>query len=210
VSPPTDDAGTLGPWDPLTPAATRALFTPAPFVWWLAGGHALDLFVGRPTRPHHDVDVAMLRVDAPLLRPVVEGWDLRLAHDGTLTSWTTDDVAPPCNSVWCRTAPSAPWGLQVMFEDGNPTEWICRRHPDIALPMAEVICHAPDGTPYVAPQIQLLMKAKGTRPKDDADYATVAPLLSPAAARWLDEQLRQFYPGHPWSPYISLCRSTYL
>ena len=33
--------------------------------WWVAGGWALDLFLGRMTRPHHDVDVAILRVAWP-------------------------------------------------------------------------------------------------------------------------------------------------
>jgi hypothetical protein len=196
--PPTDESGALGPWEPLTPGATTRLFHNAPFPWWIAGGHALDLFVGRTTREHHDIDVSILRQDAPLLRQILKSWDLQLAHAGVLTLWITEQVEPPFNSIWCRRSPKDPWCLQVMFEDGTPEEWVCRRHPDIRLPMAEVVCHAPDGTPYVAPQIQLFMKAKDTREKDEADYSTVSPLLSPESAAWLRDQLGRYYARHHW------------
>jgi hypothetical protein len=198
VVPPTDDTGALGPWDPLTPQATTQLFGGAPFLWWIAGGLALDLFVGHTTRDHLDTDVSILRSDAPLLRPVLQGWDLQLAHAGVLTPWTTEQVEPPVNSIWCRRDAGQPWCLQVMFEDGTPDEWACRRHPDIRLPMVEAVCHDAAGRPYVAPQIQLFMKAKGTRPKDEADYGIVSPLLSPEATNWLQYQLNRYYPGHPW------------
>ena len=196
--PPTDDAGTLGPWRPLTLPAVQSLFKPAPFIWWVAGGYALDLFVGRSTRAHHDIDVSVLRVDAPLLHPILEGWDLRLAHAGVLTPWTTSGVEPPFSSIWCRAAAEASWCLQVMFDEGSPAEWICRRHPDLALPMTEAVHRSPEGIPYLAPQVQLLMKAKDTRPKDDADFAVVFPLLRPERAAWLTDALHRHYRGHHW------------
>jgi putative ABC transport system permease protein len=36
--------------------------------WFVAGGWALDLFLGRVTRPHHDVDIALFREDQRQLR----------------------------------------------------------------------------------------------------------------------------------------------
>jgi len=196
--PPADTTESLGPWAPLTVGAARALFAPSSFTWWIAGGHALDLFVGRLTRPHHDLDVSMLRMDAPLLRPILMGWDLQLAHDGTLTPWTSGTIPPEVSSLWCRASPTAPWSLQVMFEAGSPEEWICRRHPMLGVPMHRAVLHTEDGTPYMAPELQLFMKAKDTRPQDSADFAVVFPRLSEAAAEWLMVSLRQFYPTHHW------------
>jgi hypothetical protein len=40
----------FGPWAPLSFAQTRGLFEHARFTWWVAGGQALDLYVGRQTR----------------------------------------------------------------------------------------------------------------------------------------------------------------
>ena len=31
--------------------------------WWVAGGWAVDLFIGRLTRPHKDIEIALFRRD---------------------------------------------------------------------------------------------------------------------------------------------------
>ncbi|WP_232836957.1 nucleotidyltransferase domain-containing protein [Lentzea terrae] len=49
------------PWDPLRPAEVAGLFTGVQ--WWVAGGYAIELAVGRPLRPHSDIDVLLLRRD---------------------------------------------------------------------------------------------------------------------------------------------------
>ncbi|HEV2736058.1 MAG TPA: hypothetical protein VGV85_14520, partial [Longimicrobiaceae bacterium] len=45
-------------------AAMRGFGAP----WCVAGGWALDLFLGRATRPHADVDLALFRDDQARLR----------------------------------------------------------------------------------------------------------------------------------------------
>ncbi len=170
-----------------------------PLPWWIAGGHALDLFVGRQTRVHGDIDVSILRSAATRLRPRFPGWDLNLAHDGVLTPWDgRRAIAPPYNSLWCRRDPRDPWRLQVLLEDGDSERWVCRRHPALTVPMDDAVFRTTGGVPYMAPQLQLLMKARETRPKDDADFSVVWPLLSADQAGWLVGALRRYYPGHPW------------
>jgi hypothetical protein len=44
----------------------------------------------------------------------------------------------------------------------------------------------------------LLYKAKATRPKDEADLAAAAPLLTREQRDWLIEALREIHPGHAW------------
>jgi hypothetical protein len=162
------------------------------------GGQALDLFVGHPTRPHADLDVSVRRADASLLRRHLDGWDLRLAQAGVLTPWTADALPPPADSIWCRRRPERSWCLQVMFEAGPPSEWVSRRHPDLRYPMAAAVCRTEAGLPYLAPHLQLIMKAEDTRPKDDDDFRVVFPLLAPEEATWLLGALRWHYPTHHW------------
>ena len=50
----------------------------------------------------------------------------------------------------------------------------------------------------MAPQIQLFMKAKDTRAKDDADLNIVLPLLSRLQTTWLADALQRYYLSHPW------------
>jgi hypothetical protein len=56
----------------------------------------------------------------------------------------------------------------------------------------------PGGVPYLAPEIQLLYKAKNHRPKDDADFDAAVGLLSATQRRWLREALAVHHPGDPW------------
>jgi hypothetical protein len=176
----------------------QSLFAPAPFPWWVAGGHALDLFVGHATRPHGDIDVSILRRDAPLLRLLLAGWDLHGADAGVLTPWTTADTGPPTGSIWCRRAPGRAWCLQVMLDAGSETEWVCHRHGEIRLALPDALARSPEGIPYLRPELQLLLKAKDCRPKDEADFAAVFPLLGTDEAKWLAGNLRRLYPRHRW------------
>ena len=56
----------------------------------IAGGWAIDLFLGRQTRPHHDLDIQILRRDQAALRGLLADWDLHLAGDGRLQPWPAD------------------------------------------------------------------------------------------------------------------------
>ena len=48
-------------WEPLTVAQIVDRFAPFDVDWWIAGGRAIDLYLGWETRPHEDVDVEMFR-----------------------------------------------------------------------------------------------------------------------------------------------------
>ena len=42
--------------------------------WCVAGGWALDLFIGEQSRPHSDIDIALFREDQAALRVALDGW----------------------------------------------------------------------------------------------------------------------------------------
>jgi hypothetical protein len=50
----------------------------------------------------------------------------------------------------------------------------------------------------LAPEIQLLYKCKGLRPKDQADFETVLPALDAARRGWLRSAIAVLSPAHPW------------
>jgi hypothetical protein len=50
----------------------------------------------------------------------------------------------------------------------------------------------------LAPEIQLLYKSKGLRPKDQADFETVLPALDAARRGWLRSAIAVLSPAHPW------------
>ena len=189
----------LEPWVPLDPVEVRRVFAGFERPWWIAGGWALDMFVGRKTREHTDIDVELLRHDQLAVQSYLErDWELYLA-DGVLTPWVAGEEAPPdTGDVWCRPPGGGSWAFQLMLNPGTPERWASKRSPLITLPMDVAVRRTGDGLPYLAPEAQLLMKAKGRRPKDEADFDLLLPLLADDQRTWLRESLERAHPDHPW------------
>ena len=55
--------GSLGTWQPLALGEVVRLFMEFTARWWISGGHALELHLGRSWREHEDSDVGVLRQD---------------------------------------------------------------------------------------------------------------------------------------------------
>ena len=85
-----------------------------------------------------------------------------------------------------------------MVADIRDDSWLFRRMPTIRRPVDTIGCGADGGIPYLAPEIQLLYKAKGLRPKDELDFAQVLPALDQERRQWLRNALAEAHPGHPW------------
>jgi hypothetical protein len=198
-------ADDLGTWSPLTVAEAYARFTGADFPWWIAGGWAIDLFIGGQTRLHHDIEIVVLRRDHLLVQAALAAWDIHAAPgDGTLRPWLRGEALPSeVHNTWCRPSPAAPWALEVLIEEARDDRWVYRRDARIEAPLAEFGRLTADGIPYVAPEIQLLYKSKGSRPRDEADFCMALPLLEPDRRRWLLGALATCSPDHPWLAQLS-------
>ncbi len=85
-----------------------------------------------------------------------------------------------------------------MIADAQGEEWTFRHSPTIVRPLAAIGGVTPEGIPYLAPEIQLLYKAKGRRPKDEADFVQTLPSLSKERRQWLQNGLTMIYPQRPW------------
>ena len=190
----------LGPWDPLTPAAVAELLEHCPAPWWIAGGYAIDAFVGQfDRRPHGDIDVGLLARDQAAIRAVLAGWDLNCADPpGKLRLWHHGEVLEePIHDVWVREHPEGPWRLQLVLNPAEHDDWIYRRDSRIRRRVEQITWRS-DGIPYLAAEVQLLFKSKNVRPKDDRDFADSLPLLSAQQRRWLRRSLELSDFGHPW------------
>lgn len=177
--------------------------------WWVAGGWALDLFLGRKARPHADLEISLLAADQGALFEHLRGWDLRLAAPGaSLPAWDGSTIRPPFHQVWARRGPERlsspdefaadPTMLGFLLEQSHQDQWVYRRHPAITRPLEEVGTTTSDGAAFVCPEIALLFKAKATRFKDHQDFDRVLPQLDGAARAWLESALAEAHPGHVW------------
>jgi hypothetical protein len=187
----------LGPWEPMDLASVVERFAPASFPWWISGGHALDLHLGRSWRDHEDTDLGIVRHDLGAFRALLAGWDLHVATVGQLTRWHGEplELARDQNNVWCRLFADGPWVLDVVVGEGSAERWIFRRDPSVQVPWDMAVLRTAEGIPYLAPELQLLYKSKGLRAKDEVDAAEVIPTLD---ARQRDLLSRVLDADHPW------------
>lgn len=190
----------LDDWRPLSIEQATRLLSSLGRPWWIAGGWAIDLFLGRTTRPHGDVDIAMLRGDQPTLQTLLAGWDVHVAYDGRVTPWAEGDwLEAPRHQFWVRSGVHAPWALEVLLEDHRDDVWLFRRDPAITMPLDRFGRVSAGGVPYVCPEVALLYKAKNLDvDRNAADFRAILPELDLAARQWLRDALHQVYPLHPW------------
>jgi hypothetical protein len=172
--------------------------------WWIAGGWAVDLHLGRQTRPHHDIDVLVLREDLPGVRERLRGWDLHAADPpgaGHLRPWPGHELVPAAlHDIWCRETPTSPWALQLMVDDTDGTDWLYRRDSRIRRPVAGL--HGPastPGRPVLAPEVQLLYTSRTPRgPRTSRTSPPSSGSSMPTSATGCAGALATVDPGNGW------------
>jgi hypothetical protein len=191
-----------GPWQPLSLLSLRDMFNGAPFRWWLTGGLALEQFAGVSWREHDDIDIGICRLDAPQVhRWLVErDQHLWIAADGKLAPWSGRALNEKASedNVWMKSLPDGPWVLDIQIGDGNDTSWIYRREKSVQREWSTVVLKT-DELPYLSPEIQLLFKSKGPRPKDYEDARRVIPLFDGEQRAWLRAHLPS---RHEWAKLL--------
>ena len=187
-----------GPWHP-NEVADRLAGVSAP--WYICAGWALDLWRGQQCRVHEDVEIGIPLAAFGEVRRVLAGYEFDVVRAGR--RWPVDNPAfRHTHQTWVREPSTGVYRLDIFREPHDGDTWICRRDPRIRLPFAEIVQRNVDGIPYLAPEIVLLFKAKDNRPKDQADFASAAPLLDTIRRTWLREALVHQDPRHPWLAHI--------
>jgi hypothetical protein len=169
--------------------------------WCVGGGWAADLYLGRATRPHADVDLVILRGDEGRLPAQLPGWTFRLAVGGRLIDWDPrEPIRPPVHEIHARSPDGA--ALEFLLNDHDDARWIYRRDPAVRCPLGEVIVRTGAGVPILCPAVVLLYKSKAPRQADEHDLHHLLPALPARQRRWLRDALAAAHPGHPWQALL--------
>lgn len=186
-------------WRSVRPAEVLDWLAPLSVPWWIAGGWALDLFLGEVTRPHGDIDVGIFRCDALSVRATLSDWEFFEAQAGSLTRLELH-TAPrkAVNSLWSRRRGESAWTFELMLDEGGGNAWTFRRSNTIRRPLEIAVQRSSEGIPYLAPEIQLLYKSKEVRPNDQVDFERVVGRLHQEARAWLRTSIASMYPSHAW------------
>ena len=190
-------------WRPMAVEDAARLMSGVAVPWWIAGGWAIDLFLGQQTRSHGDTDILILRNDQLIVRDFLskKGLSLYKAQQPGLKPWLAGEFqARPFDDIWCRWTSESPWVLQLMLLCTNGDEWVFKRDPAIRGRLEDIGRRTQSGIPYLSPHIQLLYKAKQkTQEKDQSDFDLAVPEMQREEKVWLLQNLeRQFPHGHEW------------
>jgi Aminoglycoside-2''-adenylyltransferase len=166
--------------------------------WCVAAGWALDLFLGRQTREHGDLEIAIPAARFPEIRDRFPGYVFDAVGDRRIWTDATPDELAAVHQTWLRDPADGHYLVDVFREPHDGDTWICRRDETIRFPYGEIIGRTGDGIPYLAPELVLLFKAKAPRPKDQRDFDTTVPHLTAAQRGTLAGLLDRVHPGHRW------------
>jgi len=167
--------------------------------WYVAGGWAIDLFLGRETREHEDVDIAILREDQAELRTHLPTWAFEKVVEGTRTPWIEGEwLNPPVHEAQATRNGGSPSRLEILLNESSDGMWRFRRNVAITRPLDRIGMRSSAGVPFLAPEIVLLFKAKAPAAKDTRDFESVRTALDAQPRQWLRGALEAVHPGHPW------------
>lgn len=167
--------------------------------WFVAGGWAIDLFVGKETRNHDDIEIAIFRKDQIALQNYFADWQMCKAQSGELSVWKKGEFLElPLHEIHCFKKNAAPPTLEVLLNETDGTNWIYRRNAKITKPLSEIYFTTNSGIKFLRPEIVLLYKSKNPHLKDEQDFEVVAKSLNEQSKKWLKNALTICYNEHPW------------
>jgi hypothetical protein len=185
------------PHDELLRVVTRMRVYPGQ--WWIAGGWAIDCFLGRVTRSHSDLEIGIWRDDQAKIHAIFPERRWEKVVEKTWEAWDpSEHLDLP---IFQLKAFDESAGEEVEFflnDRDDQNNFICRRDHRIRLRIDDAIVLAPENIPVIAPAVQLLYKAKYVREKDQHDFDLVVPLLSDAQRQWLCTSIELLHPNHVW------------
>jgi hypothetical protein len=167
--------------------------------WYLCGGWAADSWLGRQTRDHGDVDIAVFHHDHAAIFEHLSGWAL-VAHDPNVADDTTEQ--------WTGRRLDPPAHVHVPLLGSPLSTSTALTHAEFELEFLLVdrtdqhgrgVLTSPWGLPTATPEVVLFVKGSGDiRPRDEQDFLALAPFLTAEQRGWLRESLAAVRPGHPW------------
>jgi hypothetical protein len=169
--------------------------------WSVCGGWAIDLYLGRVTRAHKDIDVSIARARQLEARDYLKrrGWNLQKAHEGELTTWEEGEfLSEPFHAVWCRNEAHDPGFVELLLDDIDGGTFRFRRDPTVTRERGRVSFETPSGVPVLAPEIVLLYKSNAADEYAE-DFRNAACALDAEARAWLKSALEKVYARHPWA-----------
>lgn len=168
-------------------------------IWFIAGGWAIDLYLGKVTRPHSDIEIAIFRRDQTALQDYLAGWLLQKVINGERSVWQRGErLQSPIHELHCFNEVAEPRQFEILLNESNENEWMYRRNEKVKRSLAKCQMVSSAGIKFLCPEIALLYKSKNPRASDEQDFETVAQQLDTERKKWLSNAIAACDTGHRW------------
>lgn len=164
--------------------------------WAIAGGWATDLFLGRTTRTHDDIEIMVFRNDQLNVQDYLHGWCFKKVDKGKFAHWEKGEMLNlPIHEAYAENENEK---IEILLNERDTHNWVYRRDHRIRRDVNKAILFTDKGIPFLSPEIVLLYKSKHPRPKDEQDFRNVYKHMSVEQKSWLREALNIVYAKHDW------------
>jgi hypothetical protein len=107
-------------WEPWSPSQASELLKGCEVEWVVVGGWALDLWRGAQTRPHKDLEIAVLRPALSAIRKHLADFEFFTAEAGRLARMASVNCPQGrARQHWVLDPAVSKWRLDVMVEPGD-------------------------------------------------------------------------------------------
>ncbi|WP_179862773.1 nucleotidyltransferase domain-containing protein [Bacillus pseudomycoides] len=174
------------------------------YPWFIAGGWSIDLGIGKITREHEDIDICIFRENAQEVLNYFNDWDSYVAIPG-------EGRLEPCLTINDLKLPR--YGLhlhkgrdfiEILLTDRNEDKILFRKNPSISMNCNQFVREDILGRKFVAPEWQLLFKAKEGRIKDEEDFKSYLPFMDKEQKLWLSSALKEQIPSSSWIEKLNI------
>ncbi|MCG7419678.1 hypothetical protein MHJ97_04430 [Macrococcus epidermidis] len=177
-------------WQLLSIESLKQIMHDADFDWYLAGGIALDEFLGRKTRNHEDIDILVNFKYLERILDFFKNYKVYTARNGSLSLSLFNEVHST-DSLWIAKDDEESFIIQILFFEEEAGHWIYKRNAAVRKKI-ENIYFVKNDMKIIQPEIQLLykMNSSNVREKDLDDYHNIYPVLEEKQRAWLDQYVK--------------------
>ncbi|MDC2866325.1 nucleotidyltransferase domain-containing protein [Bacillus sp. BP-3] len=174
------------------------------YPWFIAGGWSIDLGMGKITREHEDIDICIFREHAQEVLNYFNDWDIYVAipGEGRLEPCLTiNDLILPRYGLHLHKGQDF---IEILLTDRNEDKILFRKNPSIWMNCNQFVREDILGRKFVAPEWQLLFKAKEGRIKDEEDFKSYLPFMDKEQKLWLSSALKEQFPTSSWIEKLNI------
>ncbi len=193
--------------------------------WCFCGGWAIDLFVGRESRAHKDLDIMVFKNDLKETISYMKnhGWKVEApTRQGFIPVDTENFETFEYENLWCmneeypldylkideqasynfyhyeREVQTDVDFLDILLNTSDDGYFVYQQNEAIKLEISKAL-YSEGGIPYLAPEIVLLYKSKCLSEDNRADFDVATAKMHPDQKEWLGQALKNEYGSdHPW------------